>query len=424
MNVIEIINKKRLNQKLTYDEIKFIIDGYLNDTIKDYQVSSFLMAICINGMDDEEIYSLTEIMLNSGDKLDLSSIPGIKIDKHSTGGVGDKTTLIVGPMVASCGVAVAKMSGRGLGFTGGTIDKLESISGFRTSLSSVEFITQVKNINIAVTSQSKNLVPADKKIYALRDVTGTVESKALIAASIMSKKLASGADKILLDVKYGIGALMKNKEDAIELAKLMVKIGNKYGKQTIAILSDMSYPLGNTIGNGLEVKEAIDILNYKGNKDLKELCIILASYMVSMGRNLDIKDARQMVINNLINGSAYRKFQELILSQGGNLNNIDISRSVIEIRSNKAGYINNIDALKMGMVSMQLGAGRITKEDAIDHGVGIELLKQVGEYVNNDDLLVRLYVRNKIVPNEEILSAFTIEETIKPKEPLVLGIIK
>jgi pyrimidine-nucleoside phosphorylase len=424
MNIIELINKKRLKDSLTFDEIKFIIDNYLNGNIKDYQISSLLMAICINDMSEEEIYNLTEVMLNSGNKIDLSMISGVKVDKHSTGGVGDKTTLIVGPMVASCGVIVAKMSGRSLGFTGGTIDKLESIKGFRTNLSNEEFINQVRNIGISVVSQTENLVPADKKIYALRDVTGTVESIPLIASSIMSKKLASGADKILLDVKYGVGALMKTKEDAIALAKLMVKIGNRHGKETIAILSDMNSPLGNMIGNGLEVKEAIDVLNYKGNRDLKDLCIIIASYMVSIAKNMDIKEARQLVIDNLINGNAYGKFVDLIRSQCGDINNIDISNNIIEIKSNRTGYINNIDALKIGKLTMKLGAGRTNKDDAIDYGVGIELVKHVGDFVNTGDVIAKIYIRNKILMSDEVLDAFIIEDALKQREPLVLGIIK
>jgi pyrimidine-nucleoside phosphorylase len=424
MNIIELINKKRLKEKLSDEEIKFIIDGYVTDEIKDYQMASLLMAICINGMSDEEIYSMTEAMLRSGNIIDLSFIGGIKVDKHSTGGIGDKTTLIVGPLVASCNIPFAKMSGRGLGYTGGTIDKLESISGFRTTLTDEEFKEQIKKINIGIISQTENIVPADKKIYALRDVTGTVESIPLIASSIMSKKLASGADKIVLDVKYGVGALMKNKEDAMELAKIMVSIGNKYNKQTIALITNMDYPLGNMVGNGLEVKEAIDILSYRGNKDLKELCIVIASYIVSMALNIDIKEARTMVINNLISGKALNKLKELISSQGGGINNINISNNIIEVRSEKSGYINNINALKIGEISNALGAGRLSKEYSIDHGVGIEIVKHVGDYVNVGDVIARLYVNKKIVNIEDVLNAFTIEDSLKQKEQLILGIMK
>jgi pyrimidine-nucleoside phosphorylase len=424
MNIVDLINKKRLNEKFNNEEIKFIINGYVNDEIKDYQMSSLLMAICINGMDNDEIYSLTDAMLNSGQTIDLSDIPGIKVDKHSTGGIGDKTTLIVGPLVASCNVPFAKMSGRGLGYTGGTIDKLESINGFKTTLTSDEFKEQIKKINVAIISQTENIVPADKKIYALRDVTGTTQSIPLIASSIMSKKIASGSDKILLDVKYGIGALMKKKEDAISLAKIMVLIGNKYGKETIALITNMDYPLGNMIGNGLEVKEAIDILSYKGNKDLKELCIVISSYIVSMSLSIELKEARDMVINNLINGNALNKFKELLTNQGGDINNISISKNIIEVRSNNTGYINDINALEIGNISMKLGSGRKVKDDAIDYGVGIEIVKHVGEYINANDVIARIYI-NKIEANiEEVLNAFKIEGFPKQKEQLILGIIK
>ena len=424
MNIVDIINKKRLNQVLNYEELKYFIDGYLKEEIKDYQVSSLLMAICINGMNKDEIFNLTEIMMNSGNKIDLSFISGIKVDKHSTGGIGDKTTLIVGPIVASCGVNFTKMSGRGLGYTGGTIDKLESISGYKISLSKEEFIQQIKDINMAVISQTENIVPADKKIYALRDVTGTVESIPLIASSIMSKKLACGADKILIDVKYGVGALMKTKEDAVELAKLMVDIGKKFNKQTIALITNMNYPLGNFIGNGLEVKEAIDILQYKGNRVLKELCIVLSSYIVSMALNIDLKDAKDKVIDNLISGKSYKKMIEWIKYQGGSIDSINISENIIEVYSEKEGYINNIDALKIGKVSMKLGAGRHFKEDKIDYSVGIELTKNIGDYVKKGELLAKIYFNNNMVSKSEILDAFNIEEIKRNIDGLIYGMIK
>ena len=299
MYIVDLINKKRNDLKLSKGEIKYIIDAYVSGEIKDYQMSSLLMAICINGLDSEETYYLTEYMLKSGKTIDLSSIPGIKVDKHSTGGVGDKTTLIVGPIVASLGIPVAKMSGRGLGYTGGTIDKLESIPGFNVNMDIDKFIEQVNKINICISTTSNDLAPADKKIYALRDVTGTVSSKSLIAASIMSKKLATGADKILLDVKYGEGALLNNVEDAIDLAKLMVYIGNSHGKETRALISNMNYPLGNMVGNALEIKEVIEVLNNRGSKDLRDLCIVLASYMVSMSKNIDFISAQGEVLRSL-----------------------------------------------------------------------------------------------------------------------------
>ncbi len=424
MNIIDIITKKKNNEVLTYEEIKYVIDNYMNDNIKDYQMSSFLMAICINGMEKYEIYNLVDAMIKSGNIISLNGINGIKVDKHSTGGIGDKTTLIIGPMVASCGVPFAKMSGRGLGYTGGTIDKLESISGFRTNMDELNFKNQINEINIAIISQTESVVPADKKIYALRDVTGTTESIPLIAASIMSKKIASGADRIVLDVKFGIGALVKTKQEAIELAKLMVDIGNRYNKKTIALITNMNVPLGNTIGNGLEVKEAIDILSYRGNKDLKELCIVLSSYMVSLAKNIDYKDARKLVIDNLINGKALSKFKEFVFKQGGDINNILISKNVLDVRSNKDGYINDINSFIIGKLSMNLGSGRLSKEDGINHGVGIELLKTVGDYVKKDEIIAKIYIDKKLIDINELLTAYTIEDELKEKEPLMLGVIK
>ncbi len=424
MNIIEIINKKKNNNKLSYDEYKFVIDNFMNDYIKDYQMSSLLMAICINGMEKEEVFDLVDVMVKSGNIIDLSNINGIKVDKHSTGGIGDKTTLIIGPMVASCGVPFVKMSGRGLGYTGGTIDKLEAINGFKTLLSEREFIEEINDINISIISQTDNIAPADKKIYALRDVTGTTESIPLIASSIMSKKIASGADKIVLDVKYGFGAFLKSKESAIELAKLMVMIGNKYKKETIALITNMDNPLGNMIGNGLEVKEAIDILSYKGNKELKELCLVISSYMVSLSKNIDYKEARKIVVDNLINGNALKKFYEFIKRQGGDINNIAISNKIIDVKSEKEGYINNINALSIGKLSMSLGAGRFHKEDVINPGVGIELIKNIGDYVNIGDVIARLYIDNKELDVNELLSSFTIDKELIPKENIVLGVIK
>ena len=424
MNIIEIITKKKNNEILSYEEIKYVISSYMNGTIKDYQMSSLLMAICINGMNIQEIYNLVDSMIRSGNIINLSGINGIKVDKHSTGGIGDKTTLIIGPMVASCGVPFAKMSGRGLGYTGGTIDKLEAINGFKTNMSETEFKNQINDINIAIISQTENIVPADKKIYALRDVTGTTESIPLIASSIMSKKIASGSDKILLDVKYGRGALVKKKEDAIELAKLMVDIGNRYNKKTMAVITNMDIPLGNMIGNGLEIKEAIDILSYRGNKELKELCIVLASYMLSLSKNIEYKDARKIVFDNLINGNALKKFYEMVFKQGGNINNVAISKNVIEVKSNKTGYINDIDSLVLGKLSMSLGSGRKSIEEGIDHGVGIELVKTVGEFINKDETIAKLYIGNKTINIDELLGAYKIEDKLVDNSPLILGVIK
>ena len=424
MYIVDLINKKRNNEKLTKDEIDYIINDYVNDEIKDYQMSSLLMAICINGLDSEETINLTNAMLNSGKIIDLKSIDGIKVDKHSTGGVGDKTTLIVAPIVASLGIPVAKMSGRGLGYTGGTIDKLESIPGYNVNLNIDEFIEQVKNINICISTTTNDLAPADKKIYSLRDVTGTVSSKSLIAASIMSKKLATGADKILLDVKYGKGALMSKLSDAIDLAKLMVYIGNSHGKETKALISNMDYPLGNMIGNSLEIKEVIEVLNNRGNKDLRDLCVVLATYMVSMSKNIDFMSAQEEVLSSLRTKKAYNKFLELINAQKGNLNELSISNNVVEIKAERAGYINDIDALKIAEATLKLGAGRMTKDDEIDYTVGIELTSGVSEYVNVGDVIAKVYIGKKEIDLNLVKDAFTIESRRTNKKPVIYGIIK
>lgn len=424
MYIVDLINKKRTNGKLTKEEIKFIVDSYVLGKIEDYQMSSLLMAICINGLDSEETIYLTDAMLDSGEKIDLSSIPGIKVDKHSTGGVGDKTTLIVLPIVASLNVPVAKMSGRGLGYTGGTIDKLESIPGFNVNINIERFINQVKEHNICIGTTTSTIAPADKKIYALRDVTGTVSSKSLIAASIMSKKLATGADKILLDVKYGNGALLNNIEDAIDLAKLMVYIGNSHGKETKALITNMNYPLGNMVGNALEIKEAVDVLTGKGNKDLRDLCITLATYMVSMSKNIDFMSAQGEVLSSLRTGIAYKKFLELVDLQGGDLNKIKISSNIVEIKSNKEGYINSINALDIAEAALKLGSGRMTKDDIIDMSVGVETLKNVGDYVNIGETLAKVYVGNKQIDYNIVLNAFSISNVKKDKEPIIYGIIK
>jgi len=423
MNIIDIITKKKNKEELSKEEIKYVIDNYLNDNIKDYQMSSLLMAIVLNGMCFEETYNLTETMLNSGNVMDLSEINGIKVDKHSTGGVGDKTTLVVGPLVASCGVPVAKMSGRGLGFTGGTIDKLESIEGFNTKISNKEFINQVNNIKIALVSQTENLVPADKKIYALRDVTGTTESIPLIASSIMSKKLASGSDKILLDVKVGKGAFMKNIDSARELAKTMVKIGNRHGKETIAILTNMNYPLGFTIGNSLEVIEAIDTLNGKGEKKFTDLCLLLASYMVSMGKNINIDKAVEEVKENFNNKKAYDKFKELVINQNGDIDNIPIENNVIDIYSDKDGYITDINTLSLANLCNDLGAGRKKKEDNINSKVGVKLLKTINDKVNTNDLLMKVYSSSDIDKNKFLESIIITKNNI-PETKIVYEIIK
>lgn len=392
MVVVHIINKKRLGRALTYNELELFFNGYLKGEIKDYQMSALLMAICIRGMSDDEIFALTKIFIESGDVLNFSDIPGIKVDKHSTGGVGDKTTLIIAPIVASLGVPVVKMSGRGLGYTGGTIDKLESIPGFRIDLSEEEVINQVKDIGVVVTGQTADLAPMDKVIYALRDVTGTVSSIPLIASSIMSKKIASGADKILIDIKVGKGALLKTKKDANKLSELMIKIGRFYNREVRTIISDMNVPLGHAIGNSLEVLEAIDVLRGKEKKsNLVDLCIELASEMVSMGKNISIEEATKLVKRSIKNLSAYNKFLEMVEVQGGNIKELKVNRKVQKIKSTKRGTIVGIDALEFGKLSVSLGAGRVNKEDTIDYGVGIYLEKLVGQKVRKGEVIAKIY---------------------------------
>ncbi len=390
--ILDIINKKRLGKELSYKELDYFFNGYLEGRVKDYQMSSLLMAICINGMEDEEIYALTKIFIDSGDVLDLSFIPGIKVDKHSTGGVGDKTTLIIAPIVSSLGVPVVKMSGRGLGYTGGTIDKLESIPGFRINLSDEEVMMQAQDIGVVVTGQTASLAPMDKLIYALRDVTGTVSSIPLIATSIMSKKIASGADKILIDIKVGKGALLQTKKDANKLSSLMKKIGSFYNREVRTIISDMNAPLGRCIGNSLEVLEAIDLLKGKiktGN--LYNLCIDLASEMVCMAKDISKWDAAELVRETIENGSAYNKFLELVNSQNGDIKGITVSKKTKKIRAKKSGILEKIDALELGKLSVDLGAGRKSKEDEIDYSVGIKLNKTVGDIINKGDVLCTLY---------------------------------
>ncbi len=397
MNPIDIIIKKRNKLELSYDEIKYMIDGFINDEIENYQMSSFLMAICINGMTFDETYYLTDVMLKSGDILDLSDIDGIKIDKHSTGGVGDKTTIALAPIVASLGVKFPKMSGRGLGHTGGTIDKLESIPGFNINLDEDTFKKNVNEIGAVICGQTQNLVPADKKLYALRDVTGTVESIPLIASSIMSKKLASGADVILLDIKVETGALMKKIDEAIKIARLMVELGKKYNKKVIATLTNMSTPLGNMVGNSLEVIEAIMTVKGEINNDFSELTKYFAAHIVSLSLEIDIDKAKEMVDATIKNGNAYKKLIEFVTRQGGDpkyiidTNNFEKAKNVIIVKSKNKGYINNIEAFKIGHLACRLGAGRKKLGDKIDYSAGVELLKKPGDYVEAGDELLKLY---------------------------------
>ena len=393
MNIIEIITKKKEKKELTREELEFAFNGYLKGNVKDYQMSSLLMAICLNGMSDGETFNLVDIFIKSGDVLDLSSISGVKVDKHSTGGIGDKITLIIGPIVASCGVIVPKMSGRGLGYTGGTIDKLESINGFKVTLSEEEFIKQVKDIGFAVTGQTSNLCPLDKVIYALRDVTGTTDSIPLIASSIMSKKIAGGADKIFIDIKCGNGAMMKNVESALKLKDIMEQIGKFYNRETICEISDMNIPLGSNIGNSLEVIEAMDVLKGKTGK-LRDLSIKISTEMVKAAKNISEKEAENEVLNVLDNGIAYQKFLEFVKYQGGDINSLEVSKHIQEIKSDRDGKVQTINALNIGKLSCNLGAGRESKEDAIDYSVGIILNKLVGEKVSVGDTLFTLYKKD------------------------------
>ncbi|MBR3362832.1 MAG: thymidine phosphorylase [Bacilli bacterium] len=421
MDILEIINKKENSIELNSNELEYVIMGYVNGDIPDYQMSVFLEAVKIYGMTDKETLSLTEIMLNSGDTIELGFD---SVDKHSTGGVGDKTTLVLCPLVAALGVKVAKMSGRGLGHTGGTIDKLEAIDGFKTSLSLDEIKKQVERINIALVGQMGNLCPADKKIYALRDVTGTVKSIPLIASSIMSKKLASGAKKIVIDLKVGNGALLNTIDEARKLAKLMVKIGNFNQRETICVLTNMDEPLGCAIGNSLEVIEAIDSLKGKGPLDLKELVISLGSLMVSLGKNISIQEATKRVEDALENGLAYNKFKEVVEAQGGNIEKVNISDKKIIIKSKELGYIKKIDALKLGQLAKKLGAGRQTKEDVINPRVGFLLHKKVGDEIKIDDELITVYYEDKEISEEDVLSAFEITDEKVEKPKLIYEIIK
>jgi pyrimidine-nucleoside phosphorylase len=417
MRMVDIISKKRDGKEISTEEINFFIEGYTKGTIPDYQASAMAMAIYFQDMNDREKADLTMAMVNSGETIDLSSIDGIKVDKHSTGGVGDTTTLVLAPLVASLGVPVAKMSGRGLGHTGGTIDKLESISGFHVEITKDEFIKLVNEDKIAVMGQTGNLTPADKKLYALRDVTGSVNSIALIASSIMSKKIAAGADAIVLDVKTGTGAFMKTEKDAERLAHAMVKIGNDVGRNTMAIISDMSQPLGFAVGNALEVKEAIDTLKGNGPEDLTELVLALGSQMVVLAKGAEtLAEARKKLIESIKSGSAIKKFKLFVKNQGGDPSIADDTDKLpqakykIDVPSKESGFISNIAADEIGIAAMLLGAGRATKKDKIDLAVGLIMHKKVGDKVEAGDPIVTIYsnredvkdVRAKIYDNISI----------------------
>ncbi|MCD6449411.1 MAG: thymidine phosphorylase [Thermotogaceae bacterium] len=429
----EVILKKRNGGKLNREEIEFMVMGYVRGEIPDYQMAAFLMAVYFRHMDKEERAILTEVMAKSGDMIDLSKIGERIVDKHSSGGVGDKTTLVVAPLVASVGVPIAKMSGRALGHTGGTIDKLESIPGFKTSLSLEEFISNVKKYGIAIAGQTANLAPADKKIYALRDATATVDEISLIASSIMSKKLAGGANAFVLDVKAGSGAFMKTIEEAKKLAEAMVGIGKAHGKDTVALITNMEEPLGIYVGNSLEVLEAIEFL--KGNYDEKffELCIEISSYMVRLSGKMSEKEAKNALLENLKNGKGLEKFRDLIKAQGGDERVIDspqkylpISQETLEIKSEKTGYVKDIDTEKIGIASILLGAGRINKEDTIDPSVGIKVMKKIGDKVEKGESLATIFISKKSRVSEAIKTikeAYTIAEEPAKKLPMIYEVI-
>ncbi len=432
IRMYDLIAKKRKNEALTKDEIFSMIAEYTKGNIPDYQMSAFTMAICFNGMTDQEIFNLTEAMANSGDTVDLSIFEDKSVDKHSTGGVGDKTTLIVAPIVAACGGIVAKMSGRGLGHTGGTVDKLESFEGFKTTLSEEEFVNQVKEIGIAVIGQSGDLAPADKKLYALRDVTCTIDSIPLIASSIMSKKLAAGTKNIVLDVKCGSGAFMRTDKDASVLAETMVKIGKAHGRNIAAVITNMDLPLGHAIGNVLEVSEAIEVLKGEGPEDLKEICLTLASIMVMLSQKIRIEEAKKLTKEVLESGKAYEKFCEWIKAQGANVEyalnpeKFGVAKHRYNIIANNDGYISHCNAEMIGTAAMILGAGRKTAEDTIDVLAGIKLFKKTGDMVSKGEIIATLYTEKEetLKTAEEIINkAITFTNNAVEPLPLIYNIV-
>lgn len=434
MRIYDLIIKKRNGGELATEEINYLVSGYTNGKIPDYQMSAMLMAIYFRGMNPRETADLTMAMVNSGDILDLSLVDGVKADKHSTGGVGDKVSLVLGPMAAAVGMPVAKMSGRGLGHTGGTIDKLESIPGFITSMEPERFISQINAIKIALTGQTGNLTPADKKIYALRDTTATVESIPLIASSIMSKKIAAGADVIVLDVKCGSGAFMKTQEDAEKLASLMVDIGKSLGRRTTAVITDMDEPLGHAVGNANEVIEAVETLKGRGSKDVLEVSLVLGSWMlVGSGMEKSQQEAYRKLKQTIDNKSALNKFREWITAQGGDAGVIDDykrlpqAKLVIDVNAPKSGYINHMDSDEIGMAAMVLGAGREKKGDDIDLAVGIDLLKKTGDYAKEGEIIAKIYANDENRAQSSIqrlIAAYTINETKADKTALIKKVIQ
>lgn len=435
MRAVDLIRKKRDGQELTSEEIAFLVKGYSEGQIPDYQMSAWAMAVYYQGMSARETADLTMAMAGSGDTIDLSSIRGIKVDKHSTGGVGDKTTVVLGPLVAAAGVPVAKMSGRGLGHTGGTIDKLEAISGFSVELTKEQFFRQVNEIGLAVVGQSGNMTPADKKLYALRDVTATVDSIPLIASSVMSKKIAAGADAIVLDVKTGSGAFMKTLEDSIRLAKAMVDIGTQVGRRTVAVISDMDQPLGHAIGNALEIKEAVATLRGDGPADLEEVCLILASHMLILGGKASSEEeAKVMLAEQIKSGQALEKLKQMVAAQGGNTEQIGRPELLpeaelkVDVKATAGGYVESIQAEEIGLAAMMLGAGRETKESVIDLAAGVELRKKIGDPVEAGETLAVLHLNRShetglAEAQRRILNAYGISSTKVPRRPLVFALV-
>ena len=430
MRMYDIIHKKREGGELTREELRFFVQGFTRGEIPDYQASALMMAIFFRGMTRRETGDLTLEMAGSGDKVDLSALPGVKVDKHSTGGVGDKTSLIIGPIAAACGVTIAKMSGRGLGHTGGTVDKLESIPGLRTDIPRQEFFDIVKRTGLSIIGQSGNLCPADKKLYALRDVTATVESLPLIASSIMSKKIAAGADAILLDVKVGSGAFMKTLEDSRALAREMVRIGSQVGRQTVALITDMDMPLGRKIGNALEVREAVEVLSGKGDHRLRSLCLELSANMVYLGRQAEtMEGARAKAVEAVRSGGALEKLRQMAEAQGGdgsyitNPEKFTISPACVEIAAPQAGYITRLDAEGCGLAAVELGAGRETKESPIDFGAGIVLMKNKGDRVEKGQPIARLYAQSEARCRrgaERFLQALEVGQTEPQTGPMLV----
>ncbi|NLY20605.1 MAG: pyrimidine-nucleoside phosphorylase [Tissierellia bacterium] len=428
MNMYDIIEKKRDFHKLSKEEIEYVVNGYVDGSIPDYQVAAFLMAVFLNKFDIDETFYLTDAFIDSGHTIDLSEIKGIKVDKHSTGGVGDKTTLVLGPMVAACGVPFVKMSGRGLGHTGGTLDKLESIKGFDFEISIEEFIKNANEIGMVIASQTGDVTPADKKFYALRDTTATVDNLSLISSSIMSKKLATGADGIVLDVKVGSGAFMKNIEDAEELSHLMIKLGEKYNRETMAVISNMEQPLGLAVGNSLEVIEAIETLRGNGPEDLVELCYRIGTKLLLIAKVAKTdEEAHKMLEETISSGSALEKLKEVVVEQKGDVRYIDdytlfpISKNVHEIKAKESGYIKSLNALAIGKISQSLGAGRETMETELDLGAGVLLNKKIDDYVEKGELIATLYT-NKEDVNEAIEHFYEIVE-IGEKNPVPQKIV-